>query len=392
MVINVEKSAQMRAVRGQTLVRKGLPSIATMTMIISCPECATRYAVPDTAIGNDGRTVRCAKCKHSWFQEPVFVAPAPAPGEPGGDPEGDHGNDQRARAGGDPSHAYEDEVPPPPETGAPDAPDTGTDADSGPPLPKSAAPTSRAASAPPRVPTPAPVTPTQAPPYPEPEPLDEAEDAAGEARPVTDAAIDEAGFENDPLGRDDPPVEEFGADDFGAGATPFDEDYQSGYDDEDEPGDEVSHFEYRAPFTSRRNPVKMWSIAAGVFALLALATIGAVNYYGLPAWLPFNQPTFGIGKPDLVLDFPEAQQREETLESGVEIFRVRGTITNAGSSSSAVPRLVVVFVDERGREVFSKIIAPAKSALAPGESLNVTEAVSDYPASAHKAKLGWAPN
>ena len=67
-------------------------------MIIACPACATRYAVPDTAIGAQGRTVRCAKCRHSWFQDgtglidsaavttpptaaPPPPAPAPAPPE-----------------------------------------------------------------------------------------------------------------------------------------------------------------------------------------------------------------------------------------------------------------------------------------------------------------------
>ena len=48
-------------------------------MIIQCPACATRYVVSDSAIGAEGRTVRCAKCRHNWFQEAGELALDPAP-------------------------------------------------------------------------------------------------------------------------------------------------------------------------------------------------------------------------------------------------------------------------------------------------------------------------
>jgi predicted Zn finger-like uncharacterized protein len=55
-------------------------------MILTCPNCDTRYSVDGAKFPAAGRTVRCAKCGHSWHQaaetpepEPVFEAAAPEP-------------------------------------------------------------------------------------------------------------------------------------------------------------------------------------------------------------------------------------------------------------------------------------------------------------------------
>ena len=55
-------------------------------MILTCPSCDTRYSVDGAKFPSQGRTVRCAKCGHSWHQaaetppEPEAAAePASAP-------------------------------------------------------------------------------------------------------------------------------------------------------------------------------------------------------------------------------------------------------------------------------------------------------------------------
>ena len=46
-------------------------------MLIVCPNCATSYEVKPNALGDAGRTVRCASCKKEWFATPSTPAAPP---------------------------------------------------------------------------------------------------------------------------------------------------------------------------------------------------------------------------------------------------------------------------------------------------------------------------
>jgi predicted Zn finger-like uncharacterized protein len=51
-------------------------------MIITCPQCETRYTADDASFPASGRKVRCSKCGHLWHQaapepEPVLAPEAP---------------------------------------------------------------------------------------------------------------------------------------------------------------------------------------------------------------------------------------------------------------------------------------------------------------------------
>lgn len=274
-------------------------------VIIACPSCATRYVVPDSAIGVDGRTVRCAKCRQSWFQAGPEQVPAPP-------------------------------RPVPPVT-APEAPSA----------PAGSAATVQASSAP--------VTP-----------------AAAAAAAV---AVSAAGDLPPP-----PPVQP---------PRPA-----RVYSDEDTARDfasSTSSFAHEPPFRRRRNPLRLYTYAAAVFAVVALGATAAVAFYGLPDWAPLARRTFAEAQPDLVLEFPPNRQDRRTLPNGTEFFGASGKITNVGRERRAVPSILIVLRDENNRIVYSWEVMPPKRQLAPGESVSINEAMTDVPRSARVAEIGWKP-
>jgi predicted Zn finger-like uncharacterized protein len=45
-------------------------------MRVTCPNCGSKFKVPDKALGTTGRKLKCGKCEHQWFQKPEAQAAA----------------------------------------------------------------------------------------------------------------------------------------------------------------------------------------------------------------------------------------------------------------------------------------------------------------------------
>jgi predicted Zn finger-like uncharacterized protein len=233
-------------------------------MILECSECHTRYLVPDNAIGAEGRTVRCAKCKHSWYQPPAALDLSPA------------------------------------SVVAPD-----------------------------------PVAPAPA------EPI---------AAPTPAPAVDRS----------------YGDDD----------DYDA--------------FAHEPPFRGRRNPTKMWTIAAvgaGVLMLAAAAALFFLNVpdlatrIGLPLAPQATPLTFvNVAKPD-----------RRDLPTGSELFAVSGQVHNPTGSRQPLPDIRVELYDaqRQPRLVYSWTIKLDQRTIAPGGTVDFRSAKLDVPASSKTMNLSF---
>jgi len=58
-----------------SVLGSAMSSADLATVMITCPHCGTRYQVPFSTIGSDGREVQCAQCSKSWHATAQAVPP-----------------------------------------------------------------------------------------------------------------------------------------------------------------------------------------------------------------------------------------------------------------------------------------------------------------------------
>lgn len=276
-------------------------------MLLVCPSCRTRYVVPDSAIGVDGRQVRCANCKHSWYQDGILPPTPPAP-----------------------------PVVAPPIF-----------------APMNSTPVAEAFSSA--------------------MPQETVEDFAPATKlpdqpvPPSFTRFEEATSEETETKRE-------GAESYGTTSSYFEDTSQQ------------SHFAHEPPFRPRRNPAKLWTMAAVAFAVVVAAAGGATWHFGLPD-LGANL-SIVRSEPDLKIVLNENLELNER-EDGTPFFIASGSIVNPTSTAQTVPEMLVTLKDAGGRPVYSWKMKAKVRTLAPGAKVDFSEARLDVPQAASQISVGW---
>jgi predicted Zn finger-like uncharacterized protein len=303
-------------------------------MLIVCPNCATSYMIDPAALGPAGRTVRCARCKVTWFA----AAPAATP-ELTEFADGAFAEAETQTAGG----ALTEPPQPAADATPPSAPAPAAEDDFG---VESAVPIGEVE------PEPVAASEVELPPPPAP------------AEAIVDAPSLVPPAEHEPL--------------------------PDAFNDEADSEDVESYAARRQRLQARRKEKRRssrWTAIALVLFAVNVAVIGARNevVHTLPQTASFFA---AIGLPVNLrhLSFENVKISKE-VQDGVNVLIVQGTIVSTANKPITVPRLRFAARDAAGQEIYIWTALPSRSILGPGEHLEFRSRLASPPADARNVMV-----
>jgi predicted Zn finger-like uncharacterized protein len=303
-------------------------------MLIVCPNCATSYMIDPASVGAAGRSVRCARCKSTWFVAAKSAATPPAPSAPAVSAFVDSVIAE-AEAESSATRARQPQIPPPS-----DADDFGAEAaDDFPPQPGAGQ---------------APV------------PFDSGSDNNNLA-PRGGESFAVSSDEQAMAMENAPSLVPSGEHDAFASGNGLIE-----HNAEHDAEESESFVARRQRMKAKRQKSKRnsrWTAIVLVLFAFNVALIGARN--DLVRYLPQTASLFAaIGLPVNLrnLKFDMVKITKETTD-GVSILVIEGMIVNTANKPTDVPRLRFSARNEAGRDVYTWTMQPARLVLGPGESM-----------------------
>jgi predicted Zn finger-like uncharacterized protein len=309
-------------------------------MLIVCPSCATSYMIDPTTLGAAGRTVRCARCKVTWFAEGPSAPPA--------------------------LNEFVDGVIAEAETQSVSEP-----AAEGSPPPAEAAPSH------------------------DPTPAEEDDFGAESLVPISEAGTRES--ENDDEARTSlPPADSPETESVSPPPSPIADAPSLVPPAEHEPlpeaadaaadSDDIDNFTARRQRLQARRKEKRrstrWIALVLVLFAVNVALVGARNE--VVRALPQTASFFAaIGLPVNLrqLSFENVKISKDA-QDGVNVLVVQGTIVSKADKPITVPRLRFAARDAAGQEIYTWTALPTRSILGPGEKLEFRSRLASPPADA----------
>ena len=309
-------------------------------MLIVCPSCATSYMIDPASVGSGGRTVRCARCKTTWFAGGPKSAPEVTDFVNGVIREAET-QSAGTSSSGSASHSSE---------AAPDNPPRAAEDFAGEPS------------------EPLPEPPYVAP-KPEPAPPDEQAPHHTDLVPRDHIALEPVALTDSPPLV--PPIEH--------SAMPA-----SAHADHD--SDEIETFAARrARLKARRLQARKSSRWTALILLLFAFNVALVGArHEVVRYLPQTASLFAaIGLPVNLrnLKFENVRISKEG-QDGVSILIIEGTIVSTASRPTEVPQLRFSARNAAGQEVYTWTALPSRSILDAGERLDFSSRLASPPAEA----------